>query len=118
MEAAVALSSDARVRVFNRDYRGKDKPTNVLSFPAGFGHVSPGEPRHIGDIALAAETLLREAAEQGKQPRDHLQHLLVHGLLHLLGYDHETEAQAAEMEALEVEILAALGIADPYAGPV
>jgi len=116
MEAVVALSSDARVQVLNRDYRGKDKPTNVLSFPAGPARVPTGQPRHIGDIVLAAETLVREADEQGKPPRDHLQHLIIHGLLHLLGYDHETEPQAVEMEALEVEVLATLGIADPYAG--
>lgn len=116
LEAVVALSSDASVQVLNRDYRHKDKPTNVLSFPAGPGHVPPGYARHIGDIALAAETIVREAAEQDKSPQDHLQHLVVHGLLHLLGYDHETEQQAVEMEALEVEILGALGVADPYAG--
>jgi probable rRNA maturation factor len=116
LEAVVALSSDASVQALNRDYRHKDKPTNVLSFPAGPGHVPPGHARHIGDIALAAETIVREAAEQDKSPQDHLQHLVVHGLLHLLGYDHETEHQAVEMEALEVEILGALGVADPYAG--
>lgn len=117
MEAAVALSSDARVQALNLAYRGKDKPTNVLSFPASSGYAPPGHPCHIGDIALAAETVAREAAEQGKPPRDHLQHLVIHGLLHLLGYDHETEPEAAEMEALEVEILQELGIADPYAAP-
>lgn len=118
IEAVVALSSDASVQVLNRDYRGKDKPTNVLSFPAGPVHVPPGHARPIGDIVLAAETVMREAAEQDKSCQDHLQHLIVHGLLHLLGYDHETEQQAVEMEALEVEILATLGIADPYAGLV
>ncbi len=115
-EAAVALSSDAKVQELNRTYRGKDKPTNVLSFPADLTHLPPGAPRYLGDIALAAETIVREAAEQDKTARDHLQHLVVHGLLHLLGHDHESEGEALEMEALEVEILGQLGINDPYAG--
>lgn len=114
-EAAIALSSDERVRALNLTYRGKDKPTNVLSFPAGEDGLPPGSRRHLGDIVLAAETVAREAAVEGKPLRHHLQHLAVHGLLHLLGYDHETEAEAAEMEALEVEILEQLGIPDPYA---
>ena len=115
-EAAVALSSDARVKELNRTYRDKDKPTNVLSFPASPESSPPEGPLYLGDIVFAAETVAREAVEQDKLPPHHLQHLLVHGLLHLLGYDHETDEQATEMEALEVEILADLGIADPYAG--
>jgi probable rRNA maturation factor len=114
-EAAIALSSDERVRALNLTYRGKDKPTNVLSFPAGEDGLPPGSRRHLGDIVLAAETVAREAAAEGKPLHHHLQHLAVHGLLHLLGYDHETEAEAAEMEALEVEILGQLGVPDPYA---
>jgi probable rRNA maturation factor len=117
LAAAVALSTDERVRALNRAYRGIDKPTNVLSFPAPAppdAASAPG-PQSLGDIVLAFETLCAEAAEQGVSPRHHLQHLVVHGLLHLLGYDHETDADADEMEALEVEILARLGVADPYA---
>lgn len=103
----VALDSDAAVRRLNRTYRGKDKPTNVLSFP--------GEKPFLGDIALARQTVLREAREQGKRPADHLTHLVMHGTLHLLGYDHERdERQARRMERLETRLLAAMGIADPY----
>ena len=116
-EAAIALSSDERVRSLNRTYRGMDKPTNVLSFPAAEAGQLPGEPRHLGDIILAAETVRREAAAEGKPPRHHLQHLVVHGLLHLLGYEHESETQARVMEALEVEILRQIGVPDPYAAP-
>ena len=115
-EACVALSDDASVHDLNLRYRGKDKPTNVLSFPASVaGH--PGAevvPRALGDLVLAHETLVREAAEQGIPLAHHLQHLVVHGLLHLLGFDHETERDAEEMEAIEVEILAGLGIPNPY----
>lgn len=107
-ELSVALADDATVRRLNRDYRGKDKPTNVLSFPG------PGGPL-VGDIVMALETLLAEAAEEGIAPEHHLAHLTVHGLLHLLGYDHETEDEALAMEALETAILAGLGIADPHA---
>jgi probable rRNA maturation factor len=78
------------------------------------GEPPAGQSRHLGDIVLAAETILREAAELGINPRHHLQHLVVHGLLHLLGYDHQSEAEAEPMEALEVEILAGLGIPNPY----
>lgn len=115
-EACVALSDDASVQDLNLRYRGKDKPTNVLSFPASAaGHPAGGaEPRALGDLVLAYETLVREAGEQGIPLAHHLQHLVVHGLLHLLGFDHETEADAEEMEAIEVEILAGLGIPNPY----
>jgi probable rRNA maturation factor len=108
---AVALSSDDHVRDLNRAYRGHDKPTNVLSFPASVAARAASE---LGDIVLAAQTMAREAAEQAKPPRQHLQHLVVHGLLHLLGYDHETDAEALRMEELETAILADIGIADPY----
>jgi len=109
---AVLLTGDAEIRRLNRDFRHKDKPTNVLSFPAA---ALPGEAL-LGDIALAYETCAREAGEDGKLVADHLAHLVVHGALHLLGFDHETPDDAEEMEAEEVAILARLGIADPYAG--
>lgn len=112
--ACVALSSDAAVARLNAAYRNKNMPTNVLSFPApASGKEDAG---FLGDIGLAAETVAREAREQGVPLVDHLQHLVVHGLLHLEGYDHLTQAEAEAMEALEVRILAKLGIADPYAG--
>ena len=104
----VALADDRRVRALNAQHRNKDKPTNVLSYPSG-------ERMFLGDIVLARQTVWREAKSQGKTPADHLSHLVVHGTLHLMGYDHETsEADAERMEALERRILAKLGIADPY----
>jgi probable rRNA maturation factor len=112
-EACIALSDDAGVRRLNAAYRNKDKPTNVLSFPAAPAGQR-GRARFLGDVVLAEETLLREAAEQGKPPAHHVQHLVVHGILHLLGYDHETEKDAEVMERLETDILAAIGIDDPY----
>jgi phosphate starvation-inducible protein PhoH and related proteins len=105
--AALFTSNDA-IKALNAQWRGKDAPTNVLSFPA------PETAGTLGDIALAYETCAREADEQGKSLKDHATHLLVHGLLHLLGYDHEADDDAAEMEGLEKDILAGLGIADPY----
>ncbi len=113
-EASVALSSDARVRALNRQWRKIDKPTNVLSFPASEAHAAAG-PRFLGDIVLAAETIAREALALGVPVRHHLQHLVVHGVLHLAGHDHETASEADAMEALEREILATLGVPDPYA---
>jgi probable rRNA maturation factor len=104
----IALADDRRVRALNVRDRKKDKPTNVLSYPSG-------ERDFLGDVVLARQTVWREAKSQGKTPADHLSHLVVHGTLHLLGYDHETsEADAERMEALERRILAKLGIADPY----
>ncbi len=115
--AAVALSSNAAVRELNAAYRGKDAPTNVLSFPAPAlppGITAEG-PRELGDVVLALETLVDEAKAAGVPPTHHFQHLLVHGVLHLMGYDHETDAEAERMEALETALLARLGIPDPYA---
>jgi probable rRNA maturation factor len=108
------LADDASLRALNRSYRGKDAATNVLSFPF---QPAPGgcAVRHLGDVVLAAETVRKEAAEQGIPPAHHLQHLVVHGLLHLLGFDHDTDARAEAMERLEAQILVTLGIADPYA---
>jgi probable rRNA maturation factor len=113
LEATLLLTDDAAVRELNRQWRGQDKPTNVLSFPADMASP-PGEPRHLGDIALAYETLAREAEAEGKTLANHMAHLVVHGVLHLLGHDHESEGEAEEMERAEVEALAALGIPDPY----
>src|SRR6185312_10195784 len=104
----VALSDDRRVQALNRRDRRKDKPTNVLSYPSG-------ERAFLGDVVLARQTVWREARQQKKTPADHVAHLVVHGTLHLLGFDHETgDADAERMEALERRILKKLGIADPY----
>jgi probable rRNA maturation factor len=119
-EVSVLLADDGRVRELNRVWRGKDRPTNVLSFPAWEpGTPFPADgPLPLGDVAVALETMLREAAAEGKTPEAHLAHLVVHGTLHLLGHDHEAEDEAERMEALEVRALEALGIADPYAAPL
>jgi probable rRNA maturation factor len=110
---SLLLTDDETVRGLNLRFREQDKPTNVLSFPA------PQNPeRFLGDIALAYGVCAREAQEQGKPLAHHLQHLVAHGVLHLLGYDHVSDAQADEMEGLERAVLAGLGIPDPYlAGP-
>ena len=106
---ALLLTSDETVRGLNLRFRQQDKPTNVLSFPA------PQNPeRFLGDIALAYGICAREAQEQGKPLAHHLQHLVAHGVLHLLGYDHVSDAEADEMEGLERAVLAGLGIPDPY----
>ena len=110
----VLLTDDAEIRRLNRDFRKQDKATNVLSFPTSLMPVPPGEMAHLGDIVLAHETVAREAAEAGKTIADHTSHLLVHAMLHLLGYDHENDVDAEIMEQKEREILARLGIADPY----
>ena len=106
----VLLTDDESVRALNRDFRGKDSATNVLSFPA-----PPNPEDHLGDVALAYGVCAREAAEQGKPLRHHLQHLTVHGVLHLLGYDHIGDDEAEVMEGLERAVLAGLGVPDPYA---
>lgn len=112
---AILFTSDAEMQRLNHDFRGKDKPTNVLSFPAPGGMPLPaGELPPLGDIALAFGTVAREAGEQGKSLASHTSHLIVHGMLHLLGYDHQTDGEAGEMEEEERQILARLGIADPY----
>ena len=108
----IVLSGDEEVRGLNRTWRGKDTPTNVLSFPAG---AQPGAPRQLGDVVLAFETVAREADAQGLAVSDHVSHLVVHGVLHLLGFDHASEDEAEKMESTERRLLASLGIADPYA---
>lgn len=113
--ACLALTSDAEVALLNGRFRGKPVPTNVLSFPASPAPHSVDRRAFLGDIVLARDTVFAEAAAAGIPPRHHLIHLVAHGLLHLLGFDHEQSGDAAEMEALEVEILAALAIPDPYA---
>jgi probable rRNA maturation factor len=113
-EVSVLLADDTAVQALNRDWRGIDKPTNVLSFPSAAPKAA-GVPALLGDIAVAFETLEREARAEGKPFLHHLAHLAVHGYLHLLGYDHQTDSEAEAMEALEREILAAMRIPDPYA---
>ncbi|MBL3569428.1 rRNA maturation RNase YbeY [Rhodovulum sp. BSW8] len=126
-EISVLACDDARIAILNAEFRDKPAPTNVLSWPAedlaaeedGEAPLLPepdfeGEPVELGDIAIAWETCAREAREQGKAFNDHVTHLMVHGCLHLLGYDHIRPRDAARMEGIEVEILAKLGLADPY----
>lgn len=114
-DVALLFTDDDSVAQINARWRGKDKPTNVLSFPVPSGMPVPeDEVRSLGDIVLAHGVVSREAVEQGKTLRAHTMHLIVHGTLHLLGYDHETEAEADEMEGLETRILKGLGISDPY----
>jgi probable rRNA maturation factor len=112
----ITLTDDAAQRTLNRTWRGKDAPTNVLAFAAGDPALPrpAGAPLLLGDVVLAFETVRREAAEQNKPLADHLRHLVVHGVLHLLGYDHEQPADGAAMEAREIAILAELGVPDPY----
>jgi probable rRNA maturation factor len=113
-ELAVVLSDDAAIRALNRDWRGKDAATNVLSFPAKEARPDRRAPRLLGDIVIAYETVAREAAAEGKPFMHHLAHLAVHGFLHLVGYDHEANGDADAMERLEIAILARLDVPDPY----
>ncbi len=113
VELSLVLADDALVQALNRRWRGRDAPTNVLSFASGDAPLA-GRPLLLGDVVLAYETVAREAAAQGKPLADHLRHLIVHGVLHLLGFDHEAAAEAEHMEATERDVLAGLGIADPY----
>lgn len=117
-DVTILLTNDARMHQLNADFRGKDKPTNVLSFPAAPPPrgMPVSETLFLGDVALGYETCAAEASADGKTLGDHLSHLVVHGLLHLMGYDHETAAEADDMEGRERAILASLGIADPYSG--
>lgn len=126
LELCVALEDDDSVRALNRDFRDRDAPTNVLAFPAleaadGSVLVPPADggddedPEMLGDVIIALETTRDEASREGKSLADHLTHLVVHGVLHLLGHDHQTDIDADRMERLETRVLAALGIADPYA---
>lgn len=120
LTASVLFTIDEDIRTLNREWRTKDKPTNVLSFPMllrdELRRLAPeGGPEMLGDLALAWETCLREAAAKGIETEDHTAHLLVHGFLHLAGYDHEiSDADAEAMEALEIKALAILGLPDPY----
>ncbi len=120
IEISIRLTSDAEVQTLNRQYRGQDKPTNVLSFPMvqpdlidSIANTDDGEVL-LGDIVLAYETCEREARERGVPTKDHATHLIVHGVLHLLGYDHMTDADAEHMEAIERDVMASLGLHDPY----
>lgn len=114
IEVAILFTGDDAVAKLNTEWRGKPSPTNVLSFPAEDFPVPAGEARPLGDIVLAAGVVTREAALQGKTLPHHATHLIIHGFLHLLGYDHQDEGEAHEMETLEVAILKGLGISDPY----
>lgn len=114
VELAIVLADDALIAKLNQTYRGKSKPTNVLSFASAEPARRRTSLRLLGDVVVAYGTIAREARAQGKTLADHLTHLVVHGVLHLLGFDHERAVKARRMEALEVTILAGLGVADPY----
>jgi probable rRNA maturation factor len=116
VELGITLASAVEQQRLNRDYREQDVPTNVLAFPAWESgrHIPPGAPLLLGDVVLAFETVLREACDQDKPVANHLCHLVVHGVLHLLGFDHLTQSEAVRMESLETSILAELGLPDPY----
>ena len=114
-EVSVRIVGASEIHALNRDYRDNDKATNVLSFPAGDVEGLPADmPRPLGDIVICAEVVRNEAAEQGKPVAHHWAHMLVHGTLHLLGFDHETDSEAGGMEALEARILSDHGLPDPY----
>jgi probable rRNA maturation factor len=114
-ELAIVLSDDSAIRTLNRDWRGKNAPTNVLSFPAAQPGKSRSAPPYIGDIVIAYQTVAREAVAESKPFNHHLAHLAIHGFLHLLGYDHENDRDAQKMEQLERKILKRLAVPDPYA---
>jgi probable rRNA maturation factor len=116
-ELSLVLTTDAEIRILNRMWRGQDKPTNVLSFPGDMDIIHDDAPVLLGDVVIAFETTKREVDEENLAASltDHLSHLIVHGVLHLLGYDHEIDTEAEEMEQLESELLAGLGIPNPYA---
>ncbi len=116
-DVVVLLCDDDEMRALNKEYRQKNAPTNVLSFPAPKTMRIKGVLDHLGDIALGLETCVREAKEQGKSLKNHVMHLSVHGALHLLGYDHIADDEAETMESLERDILKTLGVDDPYAVP-
>lgn len=116
-DVVVLLCDDDEMRALNKEYRQKNAPTNVLSFPAPKAMRIKGVLDHLGDIALGLETCVREAKEQNKSLKNHVMHLSVHGALHLLGYDHIADDEAETMESLERDILKALGVTDPYATP-
>jgi probable rRNA maturation factor len=113
-EVSIVLADDAAVRELNRTWRHRDAPTNVLSFPAHPGAADRAGPRFLGDIVIAYQTVAREASMQRKSFAQHLAHLAVHGFLHLVGYDHQTDAEATAMEQLETLILGRLDVPDPY----
>jgi probable rRNA maturation factor len=114
VQVALNFADDETLARLNAQWRGKPKPTNVLSFPAGPGMTPPDAPVFLGDVILAAGVTRAEAQEQGKSWEDHITHLIIHGVLHLAGHDHETEDEASAMEALEIRAMAALGLANPY----
>ncbi len=114
LQLSILLTCDEEIRDLNRDWRGRNEPTNVLSFPLRARGIDGEEGCPLGDIVLAAETVRREATEAGRTVDQHAAHLIVHGVLHLLGFEHESEGEAQRMETLEVRILETLGVPDPY----
>lgn len=109
---SILLCNDVHIKELNKTYRGKDKSTNILSFPDG--EIEDGE-KYLGDLVISTETMKRESDDMSIAPADHWRHIIIHGILHLLGYDHETEDDAEEMEALEIQWLDKMGIKNPYA---